>query len=473
MTPNNCMIFLRISVTGDVRKSKEENIMNNRNNEYYFESSEFSKGVFDFIEFTPEQETKFFNSAEFIFSKESRRLLDDYKTKINNNVVVMGTSGSGKTTSFIEPNIRQAVGNYVISDPKGALVRRHGRALEDEGYNVFVVDFQNPETSVRYNPLSMIETTQDIMRIANMLTYGKDGKGNGSSLDPFWDQNTVTFISALIGYMVETDYRPKNFKGLMDLLSEGERFTRRTVIDGERRSTDKASKLADRFEELHRENPHSWAYSQFVNVNAAPEKTYDCFRVCLSAKFANYTTEELEYMMSGNDIDLDSLVDHKFAIFVIQSDSDRSMDGLVNLYFSQTINRLCSIADRRSSSRLPIPVRFFLDDYGATTVIDNLDSIISTIRSRAISVSLILQSESQLSKGKQDSGKTILANCDTYIYMGGNDVNTAKSVSVRCNKPLEQVLYMPVGNCWVFERGKKPVMSEIADRVEFENNIAI
>ena len=120
------------------------------------------------------------------------------------------------------------------------------------------------------------------------------------------------------------------------------------------------------------------------------------------------------------------------------------------------------------SKRERIPVRFFLDDYGATTVIDNLDTMISTIRSRGVSVSLMLRSESQLMKGREGTDKTIISNCDTYIYMGGNDVETAKAVSVRCNKPLEQVLYMPVGHCRVFERGKKPVFSKTADCIDIE-----
>lgn len=168
--------------------------------------------------------------------------------------------------------------------------------------------------------------------------------------------------------------------------------------------------------------------------------------------------------MSGNDIDLAQIARERTAVFVLQSDCDRSMDGLVNLFFSQAINSLIAYADTCENRRLPIPVRFFLDDYGATTAIDNLDTVISTIRSRAISVSLILQSESQLANSNPGAGSTILANCDTYIYMGGNDVATAEAVSRRCNKPLKQILYMPVGHCWVFERGKKPVYAEISER---------
>ncbi len=231
---------------------------------------------------------------------------------------------------------------------------------------------------------------------------------------------------------------------LMQLLREGERFSRRVDVDGVRQNDAKASKLKERLEALYCKNPNSWAYEQFKVVDSAPGKTYDTICVTLAAKFSNYTSQELEIMMSSNDIDFEKIAQEKSAVFVIQSDSDRSMDGLINLFFTQAMYSLIKYADSRKNQRLPIPVRFFLDDYGATTAIDSLDTIISTIRSRAISVSLILQSEAQLqNSSKPGADKNILANCDTYIYMGGNDVETAKEVSQRCNRPLEQVLYMP------------------------------
>lgn len=437
------------------------------NNHYYY-------NAFDDMEFNykamlltdPKYETDLFNNSDFIFSKDSQRQLDDFVTQLNNNVIVMGTSGCGKTTRFVDPNIRQAAGNIIASDPKGNLVKKHGRFLEEEGYRILVMDFQHPEHSIRWNPLSNVRTTQDIMRISNALTY--DYSEGQRSIDPFWDQSTVMFFNGLIGYMLETGYKPMNFQSIVSLLHEGRRFSRNIIENGVRRTDENCSKLRDRFDELKKKNPNSWACEQFYNVDSAPERTFGTVRTCVAAKLANYTTQEIATMMSGNDLDFEELAKEKFALFIIQSDCDRSMDRLVNLFISQAINSLCSFADRCENSRLPIPVRFFLDDYGATTVIDNLDTIISTIRSRAISVSLILQSESQLAKGKAGTEKTILSNCDTYIYMGGNDIETAKAVSTRCNKPLEQVLYMPVGYCWVFERGKKPVFSETAKQVEYE-----
>ncbi len=413
---------------------------------------------------------KFYNS-EFLFAKGVSRSLDDYRTKLNNNVIVVGTSGCGKTTSFIEPNLLTLAGSYITSDPKGTLLKKHWQELIEAGYEISVINFQNPESStVHWNPLSNIRSTQDILRIVNMLVYEPHSV---CTTDPFWDSSSVIYISALIGYMIETNYKPLNFKGLLQLMREGDRFTRRTFKDGERHSTDKASLLSDRFAELHEKNPDSWAYKQFCSVDASPEKTYDCIRVTMASKLAKYTSEEIDELMSSNTIDFEMIAQKKTAVFILQSDCDRSLDGLVNLFFSQAMNSLIKYADSCEGQRLPIPVRFFLDDYGATTAIDNLDAIISTIRSRAISVSLILQSEAQLINGKYGSDKTILANCDTYIYMGGNDVETAQAVSVRCNKPLEQILFMPVGHCWVFERGRKPIYTEITERPDLDSGVPV
>ena len=394
-------------------------------NNYYFDSIYSPDEKFETpFYIRPDFETQLFNDSDFIFSKSSRRQLDDFVTQLNNNVIVMGTSGCGKTTRYVDPNIRQAAGSMIISDPKGSLVKKHGRFLEEEGYHVLVMDFRQPERSVRWNPLAQAKTTQDIMRISNALTY--DYTEGQHSIDPFWDQNTVMLINALIGYMLETGYESINFHSLISLLHEGERFTRTTFENGMRKHDENYSKLRDRFNELKGRNPNSWACEQFFNVDSAPERTFGTVRTCVATKFSNFTTEEISAMMSDNDIDFERLANEKFALFIIQSDCDRSMDRLVNLFISQAIF------------------------------------------ARAISVSLILQSESQLAKGKEGTDKTILSNCDTYIYMGGNDIETARAVSIRCNKPLDQVLYMPVGYCWVFERGKKPVFSETAEQVDYE-----
>ena len=415
--------------------------------------------------------TEEFNTSQFYFAEGVSRSLNNYESRLNNNILVVGSSGCGKTTSFVEPNLWTYTGLFVLSESKSTLYQKHKAEMEAHGYNTISINFQDPKNGAHYNPFSAIKTTQDIIRLAHILVYDKSVSGR--NIDPFWDNSNVLLVSALIGYMLETGYQPLNFKGMLQLMNEGDRFSRREERNGSRHTNEKASALADRFEELHKKSPDSWAYKQFRSVDQAADKTYDSIRITLASKFANYTSEELDEMMSSNDIDFKKIAQEKTAVFVLQSDSDRSLDGLVNLFFSQAMYSLIKYADTCPNQRLPIPVRFFLDDYGATTAIDNLDTIISTIRSRAISVSLILQSESQLKTAKEGADKTIIANCDTYIYMGGNDVETAKAVSVRCNKPLEQILYMPVGKCWVFERGKKPVYADILHRPDLDVEVPV
>ncbi|MDE6833781.1 MAG: type IV secretory system conjugative DNA transfer family protein [Ruminococcus sp.] len=421
--------------------------------DYYDEPEEICKPEeIDETEENIQEIEEDFRNGEFIFAKDVKRSLDDRITRLNNNVLVVGASGCGKSTSFVEPNLITAKGNYVVSDPKGTLYKKYSEYLKNKGYQVLKIDFQHPENSSHWNPLTEVKSTQDIMKMANSVVYDKEEKNHRS--DPFWDRTASLLICAIIGYMYETNYKPYNFSSILQLVREGERKT----------SNHNSSELAERFRKLHLKNPDSWAYKQFKSVNQAPEKTYDTILTTLVSKFANYNTEEIEKMMSGNDFNFSDIAHKKTALFVIQSDCDRSMDGLVNMFFAQAINAFIKCADTYENGRLPIPVRFFLDDYGATTNIYNLDEIISTIRSRNISVSIILQSESQLMTNERGTDTTIISNCDTYIYMGSNDVYTARAVSYRCNKPLEKILYMPVNHCWIFSRGQKPIYTEMSER---------
>lgn len=374
--------------------------------------------------------------------------LDDFKTQLNNNVLVVGGSGTGKTRTIVTPNLHEASGSYLVSDPKGCLYKQYAGYLQTKGYKVVLVDFTHPEKSVHYNPMHNIHSTQDILKIASVLVNTKISAG----VDPYWDSMTLMMLSAIIAYMIETDYQPCNFASILKLVREGGRFNDET----------KESPLSGRFEKLKNNNPNSWACAQFENVNQTPHKTYDTIRSTLAAKFASFDTQELQSMMEENDIDFAAIGQEKTAVFVTVSDTDRSMDSLVNLFFTQAMQSLCDYADNNCEhNRLPTPVRFILDDFATNCTIDGFPRMISAIRSRGISVMLIIQAESQLRQGYGFDDKTIISNCDTYAYLGGNDVETAQAISVRCNKPLRQVLNMPVGSCWVFRRGVQPVFTKL------------
>lgn len=391
---------------------------------------------------------KEFAKSELIIAKNCRYSLDDIKSRLNNNVLVVGGSGTGKTSTVVVPNLRQAVGSYIVSDPKGMLYKKYRRYLSRKGYEVYNIDLTHPESSSRYNPLMFIRTTQDILNIASVITNEKASLG--TKADPFWDSMTIIMLSAIIGYMLETNYMPFNFSGILRLVREGER----TGDDS------KDSRLSRRFRDLRRKDPYSWACEQFTDVDQAPDKTYDCIRATLTSKLSRLDTRELQAMMSGNDFSFASIGSTRTAVFVTVSDTDRSMDCLANIFFTQAMQQLCRAADEIKSGRLHVPVRFILDDFATNCRIEEFPRMISSIRSRGISVMLLIQSEAQLYQSYEADRMTIIANCDTYVYLGGNDYNTAEAVAMRCNKPVNQVLYMPVGSCWVFRRGSQPVFTE-------------
>ena len=395
-----------------------------------------------------------FAAGSLLVARDCSFSLDDYKTKLNNNVLVVGGSGTGKTRTIVTPNLMQAVGSYCISDPKGNLHKKYSAYLKKKGYRVQVADFTHPERSMRYNPMAQVKSTQDIQKLATILINSKEGAGK---VDPYWDRTASMLLSAIMGYMLETEYSPCDFRGILELLGQAGRE------DDEDRNS---SELAKRFALLRSQNPDSWACAQFDSVNTAPDKTFDCTRACVSSKFSQMDSEELRQMMSGNDCDFAALGQEKTVLFVIVSDTDRTMDDLVNLFFTQAMQALCRYADDEcEDSRLPVPVRFILDDFATNCRIDEFPRMISSIRSRGISVMLMIQSEAQLAQGYGYDWATIVSNCDTYVYLSGNDVRTAQAVSERWNKPLAKVLYMPVGHCLVFRRGSQPVYTVLNDPV--------
>ena len=392
-----------------------------------------------------------FMMGKFIAAEGCEYSLDDYETNLNNNVLIVGGSGTGKTRKIVTPNIKEAVGSYFICDPKGQLYKVWGKYLVDKGYKIRLIDFIHPDMSDGYNSMDYLKISQDIAKLASVIANSKESEG--THCDPYWDRMTILLLCAIIGYMKETNSTEMTFREILRLVSLGERED----------SDDKSSELRKLFDSHKRRHPDSWACEKFEAVDTAPYKTYDTIRSTLAAKFSQFDTEELRLMMKKGGFDFTSVAREKTAVFVTVSDTDRTMDPLVNIFFTQAMNELCTYADDKcSGGRLPIPVRFILDDFATNCRIDEFPRMISSIRSRALSVMLMIQSEAQLRQGYEHDAQTIISNCDTYVYLGGNDVQTAKAVSERCDKPLNEVLYMPVGHCWVFRRGSQPKFARLA-----------
>ncbi len=391
---------------------------------------------------------------QLILAENQYYSLDCYETQLNNNVLVVGTSGSGKTRSIVTPNLLQAVGSYVVSDPKGSLYDKYGDYLRKQGYKVRKLDFTNPSESCGWNFFNYIHTPLDIVKISHMFI---DANHHGQrGVDPFWDEAAQLLLQAIIGYLYEfphvSDRKLSSILKLMDQMNcSGDMENEHTILD-------------TIFDEVKRKNPNSFALSCYQKFRVAANRTLRSIMITLNACMTAYTTPEICSMTSMDEVDLLGIGTEKTALFVVVSDTDRSLDGLVNLFFTQAMNELVTFADRScEENRLPIPVRFILDDFATNCKIADFPRMIASIRSRGISTMLMIQAESQLTACYGEDGRTIIGNCDTYIYLGGNDYETADSVAKRSDLPIRKVLNMPVGTNWIFRRGDEPVNSKNFD----------
>lgn len=394
--------------------------------------------------------------------------MNGIETRLNNNVIAMGTSGSSKTRSVVIPNLLSCVGSYIVSDPKGNLCRKYKNYLIDNGYKIKTINFVNPLESDGYNPFAYLDSPEDYVKLAHYITYA--GINSENDKDPFWNRCGEIFLSAIIGYFFDSYERPENitFHKITELM-----MSINPGLDDECVENSGFDRL---MEEMNRRyvranGRKAWSYKQYKKFRSfAPPKTYGTIIAVIESAIGLLDTPALAKMYGGDTIDFTALGREKTALFVNVSDTDRTRDVLINTFWSQAMNQLCAYADAKcKNSSLKVPVRFILDDFGTNCYIDGFENMISNIRSRNISATIVLQSEAQLMQGYGKSAQTIIDNCDTLAYMGGNDVNTAKTISLRANKPLDQILDMPVGTNWVFRRGEKPKYSRTIDLDEYDS----
>ncbi|MCM1327716.1 MAG: type IV secretory system conjugative DNA transfer family protein [Bacteroidales bacterium] len=408
--------------------------------------------------------TKNRNKGKLVLAEGVSYNMDCYETKLNNNVLVVGTSGAGKTRSIVTPNLLSANGSYVVSDPKGNLYQKYRNYLQKEGYVVKLLDFTHPEKSAHYNPFHYIRCEQDIVKIAHMLIYA----AKFHDIDPFWDQAAQLLVEGIIGFQWE--FMPpeeRNLSVMLDLLDMCE-------IEGE--YSEKVNNvLDDKIEEIEQHGfGDSFGPKHYKRFRQAASKTAKSILIDVTAKLAAFDTKELREMLSHDDLDIASIGKRKTVLFVVVSDTDRSMDTLANLFFTQAMNELCYYADNACpDNELPIPVQFILDDFATNCRIDEFPRMIASIRSRGISVMLMIQAQSQLEQAYREDSRTIIGNCDTYIYLGGNDLETADAVAKRCDLPLKNILNMPVGQNWIFRRGQMPINGKNLDLEKYIEKIGL
>ena len=396
-------------------------------------------------------------AGKMILGKGAAYSLDSRKTKRNNNALIVGASGSGKTRGVVEPNLLEAEGSYIITDPKGNLYDKYRTHFIERGYEVFKIDFVRPERSMHYNPFSFIHNSQDIKKIAYLLMH--DLPDGHYKQDEFWLEAGQLLLEAFIAYQYETSKYVS--MGMISTLINQSEFD-----DNGLTSANSVDRLF-RTHEVKRSD--SYAVKQYRKFRVAAARTMKSVLISLGAKIAKYETDELGLMLRSNDIVFKEMGKRKTALFVIVSDIDRSLDAIVNVFLTQAMGELVRYADTECrNSELPVHVRFIMDDFGTNCTILEFPRMIASIRSRGISVMMMLQAESQLKAAYGENDRTIIGNCDTYAYLGGNDLETARHVAERCGCPLSKIMYMPVGREWIFRRGNQPVYTEIIDLDTYE-----
>ena len=408
----------------------------------------------------------------------------------NKNILVIGGSGSGKTRFFAKPSLLQCHSSYVVTDPKGTILNEVGKLLERKKYRIKCLNLINFKKSMRYNPLAYIRSEKDILKLVNALIMNTKGEGEKSSED-FWVKAERLYYSALIGYIwYEAPEEERNFITLLDLINASE-----AREDDE----EYQSPVDILFQQLEEKEPDHFAVKQYRKFKMAAGKTLKSILISCGARLAPFDIKELRDLMETDEMELDTLGDSKAALFVIISDTDTTFNFVAALMYSQLFNLLCDKADDFYGGRLPVHVRLILDEFANIGQIPSFDKLIATIRSREISASIILQSQSQLKTIYKDAADTIVGNCDSTLFLGGKEKSTLKEISELLGKETidsynqsenrgsqishglsyqklgkelmtqDELAVMDGGKCIFMLRGVRPFLSEKYDLTKHPN----
>ena len=343
----------------------------------------------------------------------------------NKNVLVIGGSGSGKTRFYVKPNLMQMHSSYCVTDPKGTIVLECGKMLEDNGYEIKILNTINFKKSMKYNPFAYIRSEKDILKLVQTIIANTKGEGEKSGED-FWVKAEKLYYTALIGYIFyEAPQEEKNFKTLLDMIDASE------VREDDETYMNPIDRL---FEALEKREPAHFAVKQYKKYKLAAGKTAKSILISCGARLAPFDIQELRDLMSEDELELDTLGDRKTALFVIISDTDDTFNFVVSIMYSQLFNLLCDKADDEYGGRLPVHVRCLLDEFANIGLIPKFEKLIATIRSREISASIILQAQSQLKAIYKDNADTIVGNCDSTLFLGGKEKTTLKELSETLGK---------------------------------------
>ena len=343
----------------------------------------------------------------------------------NKNVLVIGGSGSGKTRFYVKPNLMQMHSSYCVTDPKGTIVLECGKMLEDNGYEIKILNTINFKKSMKYNPFAYLRSEKDILKLVQTIIANTKGEGEKAGED-FWVKAQKLYYTALIGYIFyEAPREEKNFATLLDMIDASE------VREDDETYMNPIDRL---FEALEKKEPTHFAVKQYKKYKLAAGKTAKSILISCGARLAPFDIRELRDLMSEDELELDTLGDRKTALFVIISDTDDTFNFVVSIMYSQLFNLLCDKADDVYGGRLPVHVRCLLDEFANIGLIPKFEKLIATIRSREISASIILQAQSQLKAIYKDNADTIVGNCDSTLFLGGKEKTTLKELSETLGK---------------------------------------
>ena len=386
---------------------------------------------------------------------------DCSKTGLNNNVLVVGGSGSGKTMSIAEPFLLETFRRSIITTvTKRRIVNKYSPLLRSRGYDVWDLDFVHPERgNVAYDPLDYIGSYPDITFVARSIVMANPKKEH-SNADPYWDEAATSLLAALISYVLMTKDNA-NFDDVLQMLDN---------MSFEESSGQIRTNYDRKFEFLEEKDASNFAVSNWKSFRKLPIKTASCVYGTLNSTVDSVFSPDLRSMFRmKKKVDFECLASKRTALFVTSSPVNPALNCFINMFYGHAFKQLFEFGEEQPDGMLPIPVHLLADDFATGCPVPLFDQYISIFREKQISVTLLIQAESQLSSlYGSEAATTIINNSDTYIFMGSNDLATAQNISLRVNRPLEDVLHMKIGNQILFRRGSRPKIGKRYNILENE-----
>lgn len=378
---------------------------------------------------------------------------DSQETGLNNNILVIGTSGCGKTVSILEPRILDTYNKSLIATvTKRRIVKKYSGVMRKRGYNVWDLNFVHPsEGNCGYDPLTHIGSYNDITFLARSIVLANPRKAQ-SNADPYWDDGATSLFAAEICYVLQTKDKA-TFADVLDFHS-GLTFEEKNGVI--------TTNYDRKFEYLAEKDPSSFAVSCWKSFKQLPVKTASCIFSALNTTIDSIFTPELkELFCMKKMVDFEKLASEKTVLFITTSPVNSSLNSFISTFYGTVFKDLFEFAEDQVDGRLPIPVDVLADDFATGCPVNMFEQYVSIFREKGLSVTALIQSESQLSSlYGSEKATTIINNCDTIVFLGSMDLETGRNISVRANRPLEDVLYMPVGSEIIFRRGMKPIFTK-------------